>query len=128
MHRAISSSLLFALAFICIGQPDAIARPYRGYVLVFELTPDEGGNVVGCKLRKATHYTAEEISGATDFAFPDALLQEACASFRHRKVEVQYDRRNVIQPTDAPWFCLVRDDAPGEIDCHPSGRERVPVD
>jgi len=128
VHPLISSSLLFALAAICLAQPNAIARPFRGYVLVFELTPDQKGNVVDCQLRRATHYTAEEVRSVANLALPDALLQDACSSFRGRKLDVQYDRRGVIEPTDAPWPCLIRDDAPGEIDCHPSGRERALVD
>jgi hypothetical protein len=128
MRRSISPSLPLALLALFVGQLTAIARPYQGYVLAFELTPDDGGNVVDCKLRRATHYSPKEVQDPADFHASAALLQKACSTFSHWKVEVRRDRRGGIQPVDAPWQCLARDDTPDEIDCHPPQRERVPID
>jgi len=48
MHLSIFSSLLFELLVVCVWQPTALAKPYEGYVLAFELMPDDDGNVVDC--------------------------------------------------------------------------------
>ena len=105
----------------------AHARPYQGYVLTFELIPDNHGNVVNCAFRKATHYASHGVQDRSDFKPAAPLLKDACSSFSHWKLEVRRDRRGNIEPVDAPWACLVRDDTPEQIDCHPSSRERVPT-
>jgi len=128
MRRFITSSMPLVLLALCVGQPTAIARPYQGYVLAFELTPDDRGNVMDCKLRRATHYSLKDVQDPADFHASPALLQKACSTFSHWKVEVYRDRRGDIQPVDAPWHCLVRDHAPDEIDCHPPPHERVAID
>jgi len=128
MRLSISSSLLFALLAACVWQPAAIAKPYEGYVLSFELMPDDDGNVVDCKLRRAKHYSSKDLQDPADFHGSPALLGRACSTFSHWKVDVRRDDRGHIQTADAPWPCFVRDDTPDKIECHPSGPERVPVD
>lgn len=123
-----SSSLFLSLLTLCVGQSTAIARPYQGYVLAFELTPDEAGNVVDCKLRRAVHYSATELQDPADAHASAALLEKACSTFSRWKADVHRDRQGGILPADAPWPCFIRDDTPGEIECHSSGHERVPVD
>ena len=126
MRLSIALPLLTLLA-LGAGQV-AIARPYQGYALAFDLTPDEDGNVVDCKFRRATHYARSEVRDYADFHPSAALIQKACLTFSHQKLDVLRDRRGNILATDAPWPCLIRDDAPNEIDCHPSQRKRVPID
>ena len=127
MRISIPLSLLLLPLALCLGQSSSMARPYQGYVLAFELTPDDDGNVTDCKLRGATHYSAGEVKDAADLRPSASLLESACSTFsRWKVVEVHRDRRGVIQTVDAPWPCFIRDDAPDKIDCHPSGR--VPVD
>jgi hypothetical protein len=128
MRVPISLPLLLLLLAVCV-QSTVIARPYQGYVLLFELTPDNEGNVIDCKLGRAMHYSPNEFEDRVDSHASAALLQNACATFSHWKIiEVSRNRQGEIQPVDAPWPCFIRDDAPDKIDCHPSGRERVPVD
>ena len=128
MHTSISASLLLTLLTACMGLPSAIARPYEGYVLTFELMPDNDGNVIDCKLRRATHYSSNELQDPAEFHGSAALLQDACSTFSHWKVDVRRDSRGHLQTADAPWPCFVRDYAPDKIECHAFGRERVPVD
>ena len=128
MRLSISSSLLLTLLAACVGQLTAIARPYEGYVLAFELMPDNDGNVVNCKLRRATHYSSKELEDPADFHGSPTLLESACSTFSHWKVDVRRDARGHVQTADAPWPCFVRDDTPDKIECHASGRERVPID
>src|SRR6185369_11414352 len=128
MRFYIFSLVLFAFFPLGLVPLTAHARPYQGYVLKFELTPDNGGNVVNCTLRRATHYSANGVQDPADFIASAVLIQDGCSTFSHWKLEVRRDRRGNIEPTDAPWPCLVRDDTPDKVDCHPSGRERVPID
>jgi len=129
MRIPIYLSLLLALPALCANPSTAIARPFQGYVLLFQLTPDEEGNVIDCKVAGATHYSLSEFQDRVDPHASDLLLKDACSTFSHWKVvEVPRDRQGKVQPVDAPWPCFIRDDAPDKIDCHPSGRERVPID
>jgi len=128
MRFSTSSLVLVTALAHCVGLPTAFARPYQGYVLRFELTPDDDGNVVKCTLRRTTHYSPTEVQDPADFHPSTILLKNACSTFSRWKLEVIRDRRGSIQPADAPWSCLIRDDAPDKIDCHPSGHERVPID
>jgi len=118
--------VLFAFTPFGLVPLTAHARPYQGYVLKFELTPDNDGNVVNCTLRRATHYASNEVQDPADFIASAVLIQSACSAFSRWKLEVRRDRRGNIEPADAPWTCLVRDDTPDEVDCHPP--ERVPID
>jgi len=122
------SLVLFAFFLLGLVPLTAHARPYQGYVLKFELTPDNDGNVVNCTLRRATRYAADGVQDPADFIAPAVLIQDACSTFSHWKLEVRRDRRGNIEPADAPWPCFVRDDTPDKVDCHPSGRQRVPID
>ena len=122
------SLVLFAFFLLGLVPLTAHAMPYQGYVLKFELTPDNDGNVVNCTLRRATRYAADGVQDPADFIAPAVLIQDACSTFSHWKLEVRRDRRGNIEPADAPWPCFVRDDTPDKVDCHPSGRQRVPID
>src|SRR5215469_15592297 len=128
MQISTSTLLVLTLLATCIGQPAAVGRPYEGYVLAFELVPDNDGNVVDCKLRRAAHYSSKELQDPSDFHGPAALLQDACSTFSHWKVDVRRDDQGHLQPADAPWPCFVRDATPDKIECHASARERAPID
>src|SRR4051812_12383098 len=106
MRLHVSLSLLLTLLATCMGQPSAIARPYEGYVLAFELMPDNDGNVVDCKLRRATHYSPKELQDPTAFHGSATLLETACSTFGHWKLDVRRNVQGSIQTVDAPWPCF----------------------